>query len=135
MKYILLTKFIIQISGLDTNVNFLIDLAKHPFFQAGDVHTGFIDQHFDSLFQPLNISEQSLAHAVAAIITREKIDTQNGRRQRGVNPFAQGDWFRLNHPHIRDYNFEFDGKSKALLQLKCSNISFLQFNYHTLKCV
>lgn len=105
-----------HISGLDTNVNFLIDLAKHPFFQAGDVHTGFIDQHFDSLFRPLNISENSLAHAVAAIITKEKIDTRNDSRRRGqgLNPFAQGDWFRLNHPHIRDYKFDFNGKTHTV---------------------
>lgn len=105
----------LQISGLDTNVNFLIDLAKHPNFQAADVHTGFIDQHFDSLFPPLTVSKSSLAHAVAAIVTKERIDaqTESRRRGEGFNPFAQGDWFRLNHAHIKDYNFEFNGKSKA----------------------
>uniref|UniRef100_A0A1B0BPL6 Methylcrotonoyl-CoA carboxylase subunit alpha, mitochondrial n=1 Tax=Glossina palpalis gambiensis TaxID=67801 RepID=A0A1B0BPL6_9MUSC len=41
-----------HISGLDTNINFLIDLANHSEFRAGNVHTGFIDQHFDTLFPP-----------------------------------------------------------------------------------
>lgn len=103
----------LKISGLDTNVNFLIDLARHPSFQAADVHTGFIDQHFDSLFPPQVANETALAHAVAAIVTKEKINSQiqSQKRGEGFNPFAQGDSFRLNHAHIRNFKFEFNGKS------------------------
>jgi 3-methylcrotonyl-CoA carboxylase alpha subunit len=34
-----------KVVGLPTNVSFLDRLAAHPSFIAGDVHTGFIDQH------------------------------------------------------------------------------------------
>lgn len=104
--------FNFQISGLDTNVNFLIDLARHPSFQAADVHTGFIDQHFDSLFPAQLASESTLAHAVAAIVTKERIASQNESRKRGegYNPFAQGDAFRLNHAHVREFKLDFQGK-------------------------
>ena len=34
---------IAQVVGLDTNIKFLTDLARHPSFAEGDVHTGFIE--------------------------------------------------------------------------------------------
>lgn len=80
------------------------------------MHTGFIDQHFDSLFPPQTISDSTLAHAVAAIVAKEKIDTQREsyRRGEGFNPFAQGDSFRLNHAHVRDFQLDFNGTSTNL---------------------
>ena len=39
-----------NIQGLSTNVNFLMDLASHPEFVAGNVDTEFIPRHYDSLF-------------------------------------------------------------------------------------
>ena len=35
--------------GIRTNVPFLIRVLDHPAFRAGDVHTGFIEQHLDAL--------------------------------------------------------------------------------------
>jgi acetyl/propionyl-CoA carboxylase alpha subunit len=32
-----------EVSGVHTNIPFLISLASHPAFQAGEVETGFID--------------------------------------------------------------------------------------------
>ena len=60
-----------HITGLETNVNFLIDLAKHPSFQAADVHTGFIPQHFDSLFPEIKISDDVLTQAAVAFVMNE----------------------------------------------------------------
>ena len=37
------------ILGIRTNVAFLIAVLEHPSFGAGDLHTGFIDQHRESL--------------------------------------------------------------------------------------
>merc|ERR1719414_50234 len=39
-----------NIAGLSTNVDFLMDLASHPEFVAGNVDTEFIPRHYDSLF-------------------------------------------------------------------------------------
>ena len=36
-----------QIVGLATNTKFLDDLAGHREFEKANVHTGFIDQHYD----------------------------------------------------------------------------------------
>ncbi|KAI5714289.1 hypothetical protein M8J76_014381 [Diaphorina citri] len=38
-----------QIAGLDTNINFLINLCSNDHFIQGDIHTGFIEQHKEHL--------------------------------------------------------------------------------------
>jgi acetyl-CoA carboxylase biotin carboxylase subunit len=35
--------------GIRTNIAFLIRVLDHPAFRAGDVHTGFIDEHLETL--------------------------------------------------------------------------------------
>ncbi|EDV29275.1 uncharacterized protein TRIADDRAFT_18834 [Trichoplax adhaerens] len=40
-----------HVVGLNTNLRFLTDLASHPEFIAGNVHTGFIQEHENSLFE------------------------------------------------------------------------------------
>ena len=35
--------------GIRTNIPFLLRVLDHPAFRAGDVHTGFIDQHLEQL--------------------------------------------------------------------------------------
>jgi acetyl/propionyl-CoA carboxylase alpha subunit len=38
-----------NIAGLATNVNFLMELAAHPEFVAGNVDTEFIPRHYDQV--------------------------------------------------------------------------------------
>jgi 3-methylcrotonyl-CoA carboxylase alpha subunit len=38
-----------NIAGLATSVNFLMDLASHPEFVAGNVDTEFIPRHYDQV--------------------------------------------------------------------------------------
>ena len=51
-----------EIVGPSTNIEFLSQLASHPSFAAGDVHTAFIGQHHDQLFPPI---PEPTAHALA----------------------------------------------------------------------
>lgn len=82
-------------------MNFLLDLASHPSFQAADVHTGFIDQHFDSLFPPIEISNQTVTQAIVALLTNERnAEFQNAAQKR--SPFSAGDSFRVNSNAIRE---------------------------------
>lgn len=76
------------------------------------MHTGFIDQHFDSLFPAQHVSDSVLAHAVAAIVTNENLKSKKISQQRGegYNPFVRGDSFRLNHAHVREFKLEANGK-------------------------
>jgi len=56
-----------QIVGLNTNIQFLDDLAGHPEFQLGHVHTGFISQHIDALFPKRSIPNDIICQAAVAI--------------------------------------------------------------------
>lgn len=108
-----------QIAGLDTNVNFLIDLASHPSFQAADVHTGFIDQHIDSLFPPITVTDQTISQAIGALITNERIEAKKRAVEDGSygNPFADCDGFRINSNYVRTIDIESNG-NKYKVELK-----------------
>lgn len=55
-----------QIVGLSTNVDFLMSLATHPSFQAGDVSTDFIPDHYQALFPARTPTKQLLCQVGAA---------------------------------------------------------------------
>ncbi|KAG4077353.1 hypothetical protein HA402_009754 [Bradysia odoriphaga] len=98
-----------HITGLETNVNFLIDLARHPSFKAADVHTGFIPQHFDTLFPPLNVSETVLCQAGIAIVLNELKFNRNSSGRSG-DPFVEESGFRMNHVAVRKVSLKFNDK-------------------------
>lgn len=124
----------LQISGLDTNVNFLIDLASHPSFQAGDVHTGFINQHFTSLFPPQKIKEQVIAQAIVALVTNEKnAELRNSIRRNGLaeaaaDQFAACDSFRLGASAVREIRLQANENGKIHM------FFFLLFLERTISC-
>lgn len=94
-------------------------MASHPSFQAGDVHTGFIDQHFDSLFPPITVSGQTIAQAVVALITNESnAELRNSQQQNNLSsPFTMCDTFRLNSIAQREIKMQSNGKDYKV-QLK-----------------
>ncbi|XP_017073330.2 methylcrotonoyl-CoA carboxylase subunit alpha, mitochondrial [Drosophila eugracilis] len=98
-----------HISGLDTNINFLIDLASHPEFQLANVHTGFIDEHFETLFPPIVISPQQVSQAALALVLNELQATiSNGNK--GQDSFTLMPNARLNYSLIRTYNLKANEK-------------------------
>jgi acetyl/propionyl-CoA carboxylase alpha subunit len=54
--------------GVRTNIPFLINVLEHPAFVAGEVHTGFVEEHLGAL---LRTREASELVAAAAAFTRE----------------------------------------------------------------
>lgn len=107
---------LLQITGLETNVNFLIDLARHEFFRKGDVHTGFIQQHFDSLFPAKPISNEVLAQAaIGMIINENNAALCNSLRAGQFNdPFTMYPGFRVNSTDIRTLKFNSEGKEQIV---------------------
>ena len=51
------------ILGVRTNVAFLLNILRHPAFRAGDVHTGFVDDHLTELLDTPAPSESVTAAA------------------------------------------------------------------------
>lgn len=58
--------------GLNTNIQFLMDLSKHAEFEAGNVHTDFISQHGEQLFPEKVLSPSSLCQAAIALVLRDR---------------------------------------------------------------
>ncbi|KAL7029369.1 hypothetical protein ACKWTF_006210 [Chironomus riparius] len=105
-----------HITGLETNVNFLIDLAKHEYFQKGDVHTGFINQHYDTLFPSKVVKNEVLAQAALGLIINENNAALINALRAGASndPFVLNSDFRVNSNHIRTVNFVVDGKDQQV---------------------
>jgi 3-methylcrotonyl-CoA carboxylase alpha subunit len=64
-----------QVLGLSTNIQFLMDLAGHPEFEAGNVHTDFIPQHHDQLFPNRGLSDKTVCQAAIALMLIEQENT------------------------------------------------------------
>jgi acetyl-CoA carboxylase biotin carboxylase subunit len=54
------------ILGVRTNIPFLVNVLEHPAFAAGDVHTGFIDEHMDDLLHARDADDMIAAVAAFA---------------------------------------------------------------------
>lgn len=68
--------------GLNTNIDFLLSLSGHPEFEAGNVHTSFIPQHYDQLFPEVQRpSGEVLCQAALGLLLREKQHTEKYRNQ------------------------------------------------------
>ncbi|CAG5131659.1 unnamed protein product [Candidula unifasciata] len=87
-----------HVVGLSTNIRFLMALASHPSFQAGDVSTEFIPQHQASLFLPSSLSPAVLCHAVLALAARHRTQVyQDALATKDCySPFALNFGLRIN---------------------------------------
>jgi propionyl-CoA carboxylase alpha chain/3-methylcrotonyl-CoA carboxylase alpha subunit/acetyl-CoA/propionyl-CoA carboxylase biotin carboxyl carrier protein len=57
------------ILGVRTNIGFLINVLEHPRFRAGEVHTGFIDEHLEALLK--RPETDAIVQAAAAFAKRQ----------------------------------------------------------------
>lgn len=65
-----------QIVGLNTNIDFLLNLSGHPEFEAGNVSTSFIPQHYAELFPtPKAPSGATICQAALGLILQERNHT------------------------------------------------------------
>ncbi|BCW94838.1 MAG: biotin carboxylase N-terminal domain-containing protein [Fimbriimonadales bacterium] len=81
--------------GVRTNQAFLIDLLRHPAFQAGDLHTGFLAEHTVSRAENLPPEPVLTALALLEPLTRTLPTRAAGRdaAQRLPSPWEQlGRW-------------------------------------------
>ncbi|KAJ3662538.1 hypothetical protein Zmor_006883 [Zophobas morio] len=110
----LLTEY--NVTGLQTNVNFLLDLARHPEFISGNVHTNFIKENNDSLFKTKTASETQLIQAALGVILQDEVtDIRNAvNRKDQFNPFIVESGFRINHQFNRDIKLEFKNEEKLV---------------------
>ena len=78
------------ILGVRTNVAFLIRTLEHPAFRAGDLHTGFVDEHLPSLLEKTAPSELVLSVARAAQSSRDAgPSAATGATMAAVDPWSR----------------------------------------------
>jgi len=78
------------ILGVRTNVAFLIRTLEHPAFRAGDLHTGFVDEHLPSLLEKTAPSELVLSVARAAQSSRDVgRSAATGATMAAVDPWSR----------------------------------------------
>eukprot|EP00794_Sanderia_malayensis_P011196 gene11196-12371_t len=92
-----------HIIGLDTNIKFLMDLARHQSFIDEDVHTGFIEEHHSELLPAKgNLSQRQLAHAGLALLLFINEFNRGLAKNLEINsPFTTTAGFRLNKEYTK----------------------------------
>ncbi|XP_060933580.1 methylcrotonoyl-CoA carboxylase subunit alpha, mitochondrial [Limanda limanda] len=77
-----------NIVGLNTNIDFLLSLSAHPEFEAGNVTTSFIPQHYADLFPaPSAPTGESICQAALGLVLQERKHTQEFTRT-STDPFS-----------------------------------------------
>ncbi|XP_015438487.1 PREDICTED: methylcrotonoyl-CoA carboxylase subunit alpha, mitochondrial [Dufourea novaeangliae] len=97
-----------NIAGLDTNIEFIKDLCSHPNFRQGQVHTGFIKEHYQELFPKLHVpSSIAVEAALASIFYEDAFSLQSSLPTTDpFSPFATEIGSRLNYTLKRTFRFK-----------------------------
>uniref|UniRef100_A0A3B3Z6Y0 Methylcrotonoyl-CoA carboxylase subunit alpha, mitochondrial n=1 Tax=Periophthalmus magnuspinnatus TaxID=409849 RepID=A0A3B3Z6Y0_9GOBI len=106
-----------NIVGLNTNIDFLLSLSSHPEFEAGNVSTSFIPQHYADLFPaPRAPSGATLCQAALGLVLQEQSSTHRFTQQSNdpFSPFGSSGGFRLNLELSRNMSLQLGDKSKSL---------------------
>jgi len=100
-------------------------LASHSDFQQGNVHTGFIDQHFDTLFPKIEIKEDDICKAALTLICNE-LEANKSNVSKASDPFSLNCNARLNYSLLRNYNLKSNDKGKvAIKYINMSPMNYL----------
>ncbi|KAG8225617.1 hypothetical protein J437_LFUL004188 [Ladona fulva] len=106
-----------KISGLSTNVDFLIDLCNHPEFVKGNVNTDFIEDHNRELFPPKPVSHSLIAQAAISMILRNNMMNVREAVVSGdaFSPFFIGQGFRVNHSYNQEMQLQYNNKELKVI--------------------
>lgn len=97
-----------QISGLDTNINFLINLCNNEHFINADVHTGFIDQHKQQVLDRVPPKTETILQAGLVLALKQIQDANKSEQaKRNRNVFSLLSGFRLNHSLVKSVKLRY----------------------------
>uniref|UniRef100_A0A672IKV5 Methylcrotonoyl-CoA carboxylase 1 (alpha) n=1 Tax=Salarias fasciatus TaxID=181472 RepID=A0A672IKV5_SALFA len=105
-----------NIVGLNTNIDFLLSLSGHPEFEAGNVTTSFIPQHYADLFPaPRAPSGAVVCQAALGLVLQERKQTQNP-----ASPFGSSLGYRNNIQFNRNLTLIRELQPRLLVLKKAS---------------
>uniref|UniRef100_T1IZR9 Methylcrotonoyl-CoA carboxylase subunit alpha, mitochondrial n=1 Tax=Strigamia maritima TaxID=126957 RepID=T1IZR9_STRMM len=113
------------VAGLNTNINFLWDLASHPEFLRGNVHTDFIRQHNKELFPNRIVNDVLLCKAALAMLCTEEAESSIKAIESNdpFSPFAGLPGYRINHQPTRTLHFSHN-KNDHVVNVKYENSAY-----------
>uniref|UniRef100_A0A665V7A7 Methylcrotonoyl-CoA carboxylase subunit alpha, mitochondrial n=2 Tax=Echeneis naucrates TaxID=173247 RepID=A0A665V7A7_ECHNA len=106
-----------NIVGLNTNIDFLLSLSGHPAFEAGNVSTSFIPQHYADLFPtPRAPSGATVCQAVLGLVLQERNNTQEFTQASTdpFSPFGCSSGWRNNIEFNRNMTLQLGDKSNRV---------------------
>ncbi|KAM9478756.1 methylcrotonoyl-CoA carboxylase subunit alpha, mitochondrial-like isoform 3-T3 [Salvelinus alpinus] len=122
-----------NIVGLNTNIDFLLSLSGHPEFEAGNVTTSFIPQHYEQLFpKPSPPSRATLCQAALGLLLRERASTRTFRDQSNdpFSPFASSNGRRVNILYSRNMTLQLGETSESKPPLKAQRKQPVDLGQH-----
>uniref|UniRef100_A0A8C6PAU0 Methylcrotonoyl-CoA carboxylase subunit alpha, mitochondrial n=1 Tax=Nothobranchius furzeri TaxID=105023 RepID=A0A8C6PAU0_NOTFU len=102
-----------NIVGLNTNIDFLLSLSGHPEFEAGNVSTSFIPQHYADLFPaPRAPSGATICQAALGLVLQERKRTQEFIQTTTdpFSPFGSSSGWRSNIEFNRNLTLQLGDK-------------------------
>lgn len=129
-----------RILGLHTNLQFLRRLSNHSAFKNADVNTGFIADHYNSLFPQTDLLEARLASACFELLNRSrKADNEASCTNDPYSPWACRDGWRIGGQASLAVTIQEEGEGPAIsfTATKQGNDSFtvaLGGEQYVLKC-
>ncbi|ESO97880.1 hypothetical protein LOTGIDRAFT_103911 [Lottia gigantea] len=115
-----------QVVGLSTNIQFLLDLANHKEFQAGNVNTDFIPQYSKELFPDQPLTSQAICQAALTMILNKQ-DQLYRTSIDSLDPYSPFSWstgMRVNENRTQTVSL-FDGDNEISVEIiQYSNSEF-----------
>uniref|UniRef100_H3C4J4 Methylcrotonoyl-CoA carboxylase subunit alpha, mitochondrial n=1 Tax=Tetraodon nigroviridis TaxID=99883 RepID=H3C4J4_TETNG len=107
-----------NIVGLNTNIDFLLSLSGHPEFQAGNVSTSFIPQHYADLFPAAEApAGETVCQAALSLVLQERQHTQEFAQSSTdlFSPFGSGSGWRNNIQFNRNVTLQLGDRKVDVL--------------------
>uniref|UniRef100_A0A8C6PAM4 Methylcrotonyl-CoA carboxylase subunit 1 n=1 Tax=Nothobranchius furzeri TaxID=105023 RepID=A0A8C6PAM4_NOTFU len=107
-----------NIVGLNTNIDFLLSLSGHPEFEAGNVSTSFIPQHYADLFPaPRAPSGATICQAALGLVLQERKRTQEFIQTTTdpFSPFGSSSGWRSNIEFNRNLTLQLGDKKVCVV--------------------
>ena len=100
----------VEVASVITNVAQLSAVVGHPAFAAGELHTGFLEEHAAGLETRGYLDEEQL-WTLACV---GRLETRRQRAQHDASPWADTRAFRLLEPHRDALTFQREGALLAI---------------------
>jgi 3-methylcrotonyl-CoA carboxylase alpha subunit len=123
------------VAGCKTNLSYLAAVIGHKSFALGDMDTGFLEQHHDTLIGQMSRPDtEEFALAALALHewrknSRQKIAWPGADRH---SPWAHSSGWRLNSPYSERLDLSFDGELRSLTLRPCSEGLRVDYNSQSL---